>query len=400
LEKEQRGKELLIMRILILNYEHPPIGGGGGRLAAKVGAGLVRRGHHIRVLTAGMKHLPLESVEQGMEVRRLRAFRRREDTCTVPEMAFWVVAAIPALIGEIRLWKPDVLHVHFAVPTGAVAWVASKVTGVSYVLTAHLGDVPGGVPEQTGNLFRWIQPLTVPIWRGAAATTAVSSFVAGLAQRAYGAYGILPRVILNGIEPVPVPALQAHHPPRLLMVGRMSQQKNPILAVRALALLKEMSWSCTMIGDGPLLAEVREEAHRLGISERVDFKGWVTADEASECMSQADILLIPSLSEGLPMVAVEAVSQGMAIVGSRIGGLEDVTCESGVQRNARLFNLAEGPGGMAEVLRIFLQDPQSLLRAKEASLALASRFDLSKVLDDYEIVLREAMLQRSSISST
>lgn len=388
------------MRILILNYEHPPIGGGGGRLAAKVGAGLVRRGHHIRVLTAGMKHLPLESVEQGMEVRRLRAFRRREDTCSVPEMAFWVLAAIPALISEIRRWKPDVLHVHFAVPTGAVAWLASKVTGVPYVLTAHLGDVPGGVPEQTGNLFRWIQPLTVPIWRDAAATTAVSSFVAALVQRAYGVYGIIPRVILNGIDPVPVPVLEAHHPPRLLMVGRMSLQKNPLLAIRALALIKELSWQCTMIGDGPLLSEVREEAYRQGISERVDFKGWVTAAGVSDCMRQADILLIPSLSEGLPMVAVEALSRGMAIVGSRIGGLTDVTCESDEQQNARLFVLAEGPESMAEALTKFLQDPQSLLRAKEASLALASRFDLSKVLDDYEIVLREATLRLSSISST
>ena len=185
------------MRILILNYEHPPIGGGGGRLGAKVGAGLVARGHQVRVLTGGMAHLPMESVEQGMEVRRLRTFRRREDTCSVPEMALWVAAAIPAAVVEIRRWKPDVIHAHFAVPTGVVAWIVGKVTGVPYVLTAHLGDVPGGVPEQTGNLFRWIQPLTVPLWNDAAATTAVSSFVAGLAEKAYG---IKPQVILNGME--------------------------------------------------------------------------------------------------------------------------------------------------------------------------------------------------------
>jgi len=393
------------MRILILNYEHPPIGGGGGRLAAKVGSGLVRRGHQVRVLTAGMKHLPVESMEQGMEVRRLRALRRRQDTCSVPEMAAWVAVAISALLGEIRRWKPDVLHVHFAVPTGAVAWVASKITGVPYVLTAHLGDVPGGVPEQTGNLFRWIQPFTVPIWRGAAATTAVSSFVAGLAQRAYGADGILPRVILNGIELPQPPLLEVHHPPRLLMVGRMSLQKNPLLAIRALALLRELPWRCTMIGDGPLLAEVREEAERLGISERVEFKGWATADEVNDSMRQADILLIPSLSEGLPMVAVEALTQGVAIVGSRIGGLADVTRESdesdepgklgesGEQQNARLFDLAEGPQGMADALTPLLKDPQSLMRAREASLALAPRFDLNKVLDDYEEVLKGATLR-------
>ena len=56
------------MKILILNYEHPPIGGGGGRLAAKVGAGLVARGHQVRVLTAGMGHLPKEALEEGMDL--------------------------------------------------------------------------------------------------------------------------------------------------------------------------------------------------------------------------------------------------------------------------------------------------------------------------------------------
>jgi glycosyltransferase involved in cell wall biosynthesis len=175
----------------------------------------------------------------------------------------------------------------------------------------------------------------------------------------------------------------------------MSLQKNPLLAIRSLALLKELPWNCTMIGDGPLLAEVREEAHGMGISERVDFKGWATANDVSECMSQADVLLIPSLSEGLPMVAVEALSRGMAIVGSRIEGLADVTCESGEQQNARLFDLSEGPQGMADALAPFLQDAQVLRRAREASLGLASRFDLSKVLDDYEEVLREATIRPS-----
>jgi glycosyltransferase involved in cell wall biosynthesis len=186
------------MRILVLNYEHPPLGGGGGRLAAKVASGLASRGHQVRVLTAGMPQLPKEALEQGFEIRRLRAFRRREDTCSVAEMALWVTAAIPAAITEVRRWKPDVIHAHFAVPTGAVAWMASKATGVPYVLTAHLGDVPGGVPEQTANLFRWIHPLTVPIWSGAVATTAVSSFVAGLAEKAYG---LKPQIILSPPSP-------------------------------------------------------------------------------------------------------------------------------------------------------------------------------------------------------
>ncbi len=372
------------MKILILNYEHPPIGGGGGRLAARVGSGLVRRGHQVRVLTAGMAHLPIESVEAGMEVRRLRAFRRREDTCSVPEMAAWVLAAIPAALGEIRRWKPDVIHAHFAVPTGAVAWMAHQLTGIPYVLTAHLGDVPGGVPEQTGDLFRWVQPFTVPIWKGAAATTAVSNFVATLAEKAYG---MRPEIILNGLVLPPAPELKLHEPPRLLMVGRMSVQKNPLTAVRALGLLREIPWFCTILGDGPLLEAARAEAEKLGISERITFPGWASAADVSDAMREADLLLIPSLSEGLPMVAIEALTHGLALVSSRIGGLGDVA-EAG--SNAHLFELADGAEGMAEALKPFLLDPTALFTARQASLAMASRFDLERSLDAYERVLKGA----------
>ena len=372
------------MKILILNYEHPPIGGGGGRLAAKVGAGLVLRGHRVRVLTAGMRHLPKEAMEEGVEVCRLRAWRQREDTCSVPEMAAWVLAAIPVALSEIRRWKPDVIHAHFAVPTGAVAWVAHQVTGVPYVLTAHLGDVPGGVPEQTGNLFRWIQPLTVPIWKGAAAVTAVSSFVAALAKKAYG---LAPEVILNGMTLPAPPILESHTPVQLLMVGRMSVQKNPLCTIHALGLLNEIPWHCTILGDGPMLMEAKAESEKLGLSGRIDFRGWASATDVASAMKNSDILLMPSRSEGLPMVAIEALGNGLAIVGSRIGGLADVARE-GENGNARLFELQERAEGLAEALKPFLMNLDRLLAARKSSLAMAARFDLEDSLDAYERVFK------------
>ena len=372
------------MRILTLNYEHPPLGGGGGRLAAKVAAGLVRRGHAVRIVTGGMPHLPKESIEEGVEVRRLRSLRRREDTCSVPEMAAWVLRAIPSAIAEARRWKPDVIHAHFAVPTGAVAWAAHKATGIPYVLTAHLGDVPGGVPEQTGNLFRWLKPFTNPVWRDAAATTAVSSFVAGLAEKAYG---LRPRVILNGMQLPPARVVVPTDPPRLLFVGRMSVQKDPVTAVRALALLKDLPWSCRMIGEGPLAGEVRAEIVSAGLEDRITLCGWASSEEVSAAMRDSEILLIPSLSEGLPMVAVEALANGLALAGSRIGGLADVL-EEGV--NGGLFDLASGPQGFAASLRPMLTDPEMLETSRLASLSKSRAFDLEPVLGQYEQILGEA----------
>jgi len=174
----------------------------------------------------------------------------------------------------------------------------------------------------------------------------------------------------------------------------MSVQKNPLLMVRALGLLRDLPWHCTILGDGPLLDEAKAEAIRLGLNdaldERLDFRGWSSSTEVSEAMRESDILLIPSLSEGLPMVAVEALAHGLALVGSRIGGLADVAHDTGDHVNARLFELSQGAEGFAAALGSLLLDSNELMKARNASLAMASRFDLRHSLDQYERLLVSA----------
>ena len=372
-------------RILVLCYEYPPIGGGGGRVAAQVAATLVERGHQVRVVTAGMAHLPRHEMINGVEVIRVRARRRREDTCSVLEMLLWVLAASPLALLEAWRWRPEVIHAHFAVPTGAVAWLVHQLTRIPYVLTAHLGDVPGGVPEQTEQLFKKIKWLTIPIWKGAAQVTAVSSFVAELVQKAYG---IQAQVILNGVRLPKQQPKKENEVPSLLLVGRLSVQKNPLLAIQALDLLRELPWTLRIIGDGPLSVAAHEEVERLYLQDCISFLGWLSAEEVRQVMEQADLLLMPSLSEGLPMVGVEALGHGLAIVGSSIGGLQDILLEG---KNGALFDLATGASGMAKALKPFLENRELLNAAQQASWSHAAAFEWSHSVDLYERMLFEAV---------
>jgi glycosyltransferase involved in cell wall biosynthesis len=368
------------LRILCLNYEYPPVGGGGGRIAHRINAGLVQRGHAVRVQTAGLRHLPARETVDGVEIFRAESFRRKEDTCTVPEMALYLATSLLPTLRHVRAWQPHVIHAHFAVPTGALAWAVNRLTGTPYLLTAHLGDVPGGVPEQTAGLFRLVEPFTHPIWKRAAAVTAVSTFVAGLAERAYARR---PEVVLNGITLGPRPEIRAHMPPRLLMVGRLSMQKNPVLAIRALALVRDLPWEFHVIGDGPLRAEMESAAHELGIASRVRFSGWLDAAAVAAEMQEADALLMTSFSEGLPMAAIEALDRGLAVISSRIGGVGDVV-EDGV--NGALCDLE--PESFAAALRAILSVPGKLVAMREASSVRAGRFELDRSLDAYERLLR------------
>ncbi len=367
------------MRILCLNYEYPPVGGGGGRAAAQINAGLVARGHQVRVQTAGLSHLPARETVDGVEIFRTESYRKKEDTCTVPEMALYLLTSFLPTLRHIRDLKPDVIHAHFAVPTGALALVAHLLTKTPYVLTAHLGDVPGGVPQQTAGAFRFVQPFTVPIWKRAAALTAVSTFVADLAAEAYQRR---PTVIPNGIRLSPRPEIQLHNPIRILWIGRLSEQKNPTLAIQSLAQLRDLPWTLEVIGNGPLLPNFETTVSKFGVEDRVTMVGWLDSAGVAERMAAADILLMTSHSEGLPMVAIEALNHGLAIVSTRIPGVADVV-EDGISGALGEPNA----DAMASALRPLLTDSARLRRLRVGAADAAKRFDRAGVVDSYEQIL-------------
>lgn len=369
-------------KILVLCYEYPPLGGGGGRVAAQVAKALQERGHQLRIVTGGMKHLPRRSQIDGVEVIRVRSGRRHEESCSVIEMLCWIVAAFPLALKEALCWKPKIIHAHFAVPTGVVAWFVHQLTRIPYVLTVQLGDVPGGVPEQTEHLFKFLKPFTIPIWKGAVGVTTVSTFVADLIKKAYQ---IKPKIIFNGIQlPKKEVLKKRSEVPQLLMLSRLSVQKNPLLTIQALSLLRDLSWRLQIVGEGPLLEVMQEEVKRHHLEERITFLGWLSSEKVKTVLERSDVLLMPSLSEGLPVAGVEALAHGLAIVGSRIGGLHDILID---QKNGRFFDLKEGAIGMAAVLRPFLEDQELLKQAQEASLQLAQNFDWAPLVDEYEKVL-------------
>ena len=373
------------MKILTVCYEYPPVGGGGGRVAAQVSDALAARGHDVRVQTSRTGSLPSrEQSSAGVDIRRVYSLRRSPDTCSVPEMAAYVALNVLPVVNAAKSWRPDVMHVHFAVPTGPVAWLAHKATGIPYVLTAHLGDVPGGAPEQTDHLFRIVRPFTVPIWRDAAAVTAVSSHVAQLARKAYG---VSPEIILNGTESrstAPPPPDQAGTL-RLLFVGRMSIQKNPLFLAGVLARMSTVNWRATFIGDGPLRSEFESALRKAGVADRCEFAGWVGGEEVKKHLDLSDVLLLPSLSEGLPVAAIEAASRGLAIAGSDIPGLHDVVIDG---KNGWLLPL--DAAAWASVFDAAAADPGDLDRRKTESLRIAERFDLRKITGQYEQILQRA----------
>ena len=373
------------VKILVLCYEYPPLGGGGGRVAQSIAEQMAARGHEVRVQTAALGWRSVRESIAGVEIFRTASGRRAPDTCRVHEMAAYCATSFFPTLRHIRTWKPDVIHAHFAMPTGLLAWAVHRLTGVPYVLTAHLGDVPGGVPEQTDTLFRFIGPIARQVWHRAAAATAVSSFVQELAERAYGrkVERILNGIDLGDVRRLPPEPRRMRH---LIFIGRLNPQKNPGFVLDVLARFIRLPWRLTFIGDGPLMSHLRERIARYGLGDQVTMTGWLEAAAVHRQLDDADILYMPSLSEGLPVAAIEALKYGLAIVASDIPGMRDVV-DDGV--NGYRIPLGDLEA-FEHKLKWLLESDATLFAMKHASWEKARAFDLRAIADQYERVLRSA----------
>lgn len=372
------------MRILVLNHEFPPVGGGGGRAAESICQTLARRGHNIKVLTSHFKDLPREEQRDGYDILRIPTLRTQAFRASFLSMVVYVLSGLWAGLRLVRLFHPDVIHVHFAVPAGALAWMLSRLTKVPYVLTAHLGDVPGGVPEKTGDWFRWIFPTTRWIWHDASARVAVSEFTRSLALKHYNEEVL---VIPNGIDVdgESQSSIRINNPPVIVFAGRFMEQKSPLMIVQILNEIKDLPWKCVMIGDGPLMPEVKKSISELELGNRFVLTGWITPDEVMKQFEQSDILFMPSLSEGLPVVGVQALSKGLAIVASRVGGFVDLVDEG---RNGYLVEVGNSEGFKSK-LQELLTNPSRLLSLRQASLKKANSFEITQIAGQYEKIFEE-----------
>jgi glycosyltransferase involved in cell wall biosynthesis len=372
------------MKILVLIHEFPPVGGGGGRAAQDICRGLVNRGHEIKVLTAHYKGLPKEEYIDGIRVLRLPSLRREAFRADLIAMMGFVLSGFLAGYRYIKNWRPDVIHVHFAVPAGALAWMLSKLTDLPYVMTVHLGDVPGGVPEKTGRWFQWVLPFTYPIWRDANQVIAVSEFTRQLALKHYQReIEVIPNgVNLDQLRPANI---TVNEPPRIVFAGRFMPQKNPLQIVRTLSELKDLSWDCLMLGDGPLMPDVQQMIEERGLQERFALPGWVAPEVVLDWFEKSDILFMPSLSEGLPVVGVQALATGLAFVVSNIGGFADLV-DGG--RNGFLIDVNQ-PSEYATMLRQLLSHQDTLQQFRKSSLQKALQFDINRIVEQYEQIFRK-----------
>jgi glycosyltransferase involved in cell wall biosynthesis len=311
------------LKILTLNHEFPPVGGGASRVTLELCKALVQQGHAVDVITMRYGDLPFSETIDGVNVTRTWAIRKRPDIGRLHELATYLPGALGTAARMARLNQYDIIHCHFMVPGAPLAWRVSRKTGIPFLVTCHGSDVPGHNPER----FTLAHKLILPAWRFLARRSHIvtpSGYLKQLIVRQCDTANVT--VIPNGIEPEFRAGAKEK---RILLSGRIVQSKGFQYAIEAFKGLPA-EWKVHVLGDGTYLPELKSLAARLDVP--VTFHGWLdhSNPKVRELYEKSALFVFPSEAENFPTVLLEAMSAGMAIITSNAGGCPEVVGDAAV----------------------------------------------------------------------
>lgn len=316
------------MKILMFDYEYPPLGGGGGVVNAFVAEELAKR-HSVWVVTSQYGNLPAREEKAGVNIVRTRVWGRRDRSAasmrsmlTYPPSA-WVAGA--RLLRELEF---DLINAHFAVPTGPGSLPLARMAGIPHVLSLHGGDIYNPAYRFSPHRLPLIRGTVTSVLRRSDVVVAQSSNTRENAYKYYRYEGPI-EVIPLGIPVPDVPAagreeLDLPHDAFLAVtIGRLVERKATDRLIKALAREELTGVTLIVIGDGPDREELERLAASLGISDRVLFRGRVSDEEKWQLLRNSDLYASASLHEGFGLVFLEAMACGLPVVCPDHGGQVD-----------------------------------------------------------------------------
>lgn len=308
--------------------------------------------------------------------------------------AGWVLhfpVAFLRYAGRVGTRRYDIVHLNAA--TNASAWRKWMMQGVAHlfgvatIVHFHGSAFPKPGEKQPG----WV-PVLRRVFERASAIIVLGDYWREFVARFYGMPVERFDVVANGVADFAPDAPLPHEegePVRLLFAGNLTDAKGAGVLLRALALLpKDLpEWRMIFAGTGDV-AGFRDEANKLGLSGRVEFTGWVARDAILPLYRQADIVVLPSRNEVLPVCLLEGACAGAALVATPVGSVPDVLHES----ENGLFIEPDDPEGIARALAQVIADRERRERFRAASRRIyKDRFGLESMVVELMRVYRKAL---------
>lgn len=362
------------MKILTVCYEFPPLGGGGAKVVQGLTQGLILAGHEVDVITMSFSGLPREETVNGVRVYRVPCLRLNPSVCYFFEMVPFVFLAIPLIFKLVKKNHYVLNHTHFIFPDGFISWVIHKLTGLPYMITAHGSDVPGYNPDRFKLLHFFLSPLWYAVVRNAKVITSPSQYIANLIYKHCKELEV--KVIPNGINTDKFDP-QVKKEDKILVVTRMFERKGTQFFLKTLKGL-EHSFEINIVGDGPYLKKLKKIAKREKV--KVNFLGFLDnkGSELKKLFETSKIFVFTSEAENFPIVLLEAMTAGMAIITAEGSGCTEVV------GSAALLVPPKDPEALRAALQKLIASPEEChALGQKARERLEAHFGWTSVVRQY-----------------
>ena len=370
------------MKIGIVCY---PTYGGSGVVATELGLGLAKRGHEVHFITY-------------KRPARLSAFHENVVFHEVSTQDYPLFDYTPydtslasKLVDVVKFEDLDLLHVHYAIPHAAVAYMAKKILltqgkYIPVVTTLHGTDI---TLVGNDNSFAPVVAFSINKSDG---VTAVSE---SLKQQTYDYFDIHNdiRVINNFIDFDRFRRSNKEHFKKaiapegeriLVHVSNFRKVKRVDDVLKVFErVYHEMPSKLLFIGDGPERHNMEELCRKMKLCHETRFLG--KQDAVEELLAIADLFIMPSASESFGLAALEAMACEVPVISSNVGGLPEVNIHG---KTGYLSELGDVKDMAANAIRV-LKDENMLKQFRENALEQARRFDIDKILPQYEAYYEE-----------
>ncbi|HEY2165009.1 MAG TPA: glycosyltransferase [Gemmatimonadaceae bacterium] len=388
------------MRVLFLTHSFPrQLGDTPGSFVLRLASALRAEGFDTRVVAPAAPGYPEHATLDDVPVDRFHyAPRRFETLAYTGTMASQVQASWSArlsLLGFLgaefrsavrarREFKPDVVHAHWWFPNGLVGTWLGRLANKPLVTTLHGSDV------RLARAVAFSRPAFRHVLHRSAVVTAVSKWLAAEVQQVVS----VPAPV---VAPMPVatelfsPDGVAPRGSRLLFVGRLNKQKGIEILLHAMTKLPDASLGLDVVGDGEDRERLLQLATGLGLADRVTWHGAVPQDQLAAFYRRAAALVVPSVDEGLGLVAVEAQLCATPVVAFASGGLTDVVQDD---RTGLLVPDVDA-GALAAAIMLLLARAD-----RGASLGAAGRLHALATFAPESVARRYADVYKSAIAAS
>ena len=346
------------MKILMLNYEFPPIGGGAANahrclLQQYAGSSDLT----VDVLTSAPKPDFLkESFADNITIYKVGLHKKQLHFWRKTEVIEWLIKAKCHYRKLLQENDYDFVHAFFGFPTG---WLCYRTADkLPYIISLRGSDVPGEHARFKLD-YKILGPVFKAIWKKAAALVAPSE---GLKDRALK---FLPSVAIdvipNGVELdrfSPAEAAQKTQILRLLTVGRLSVTKRVEILIDVIEILHREGCEVhfTIVGGGQMQQNLKQIALEKNLANIIELTGRIDAEDMPQVYRQNDIFISASMQEGMSNAMLEAMASGLPIITTRCEGAEELIADNGlVVENANAEEIAKAVRKIADDRQLYKQ---------------------------------------------